>query len=113
VAGAFPTHGVIVMRAGRAPVLCLLGEGRLEPLSPLEAMWNTLVESSIMTRSRDGGLLRVEPMKVAPESFLLGERIRPPKAVSDELEVPKPNGFTEGEATACQTFIIGGDGKCR
>jgi hypothetical protein len=32
-----------------------------------------------MARSRDGGLVWVEPMKAAPESFLLGERLRPPK----------------------------------
>jgi hypothetical protein len=34
--------------ASTAPVPFLQGEGRPEPNSPLEAVWNSLVESSIM-----------------------------------------------------------------
>jgi hypothetical protein len=60
-------------------VSCLLEEGRLEPCSLIEVVYNSSVESSIMAHREDGGLLRVEPMKVAAESFLLGERLRPPK----------------------------------
>jgi hypothetical protein len=66
------------MGADEAPVLCLQEEGRPEsPPSSLEAMKNSSVESSLMTHSRDDDPLRAEPMKVAPESFLLGERLRP------------------------------------
>jgi hypothetical protein len=70
---------MVVTGAGGAPVSCLLGEGRLEPSSPLDAVWNFSVESSIMVRRGDGDPLRVEPMKAALESFLLGERLRPSK----------------------------------
>jgi hypothetical protein len=79
VAGAYSSHGVVVTGAGGALVSCLLEEGRLEPPSPLEAMWNSSVESSIMAYSRDGSSLQVEPMKAASESFLLRERLMPPK----------------------------------
>jgi hypothetical protein len=33
------------------------------------------------------------------------------KVVSDELQTPKANGFTKGEATAGQAFTVGGDGE--
>jgi hypothetical protein len=65
-----------VTGAGRAPRSCLLGEGRSEPPSPLEAVWNSLVESSIMAHYGDSGPLWVEPMQAVPESFLLGEKLR-------------------------------------
>jgi hypothetical protein len=67
------------MEAGRATTLSLLGEGRPEPLSPLEAMWNSLVESSIVAHNGVGGPLRLEAMKAKSESLLLGERLRPLK----------------------------------
>jgi hypothetical protein len=51
-------------------------EGRLESPCLLEVAWNSLVESSIMARTEDGSLLRVELMKVASELFLLGKRLR-------------------------------------
>jgi hypothetical protein len=57
----------------------LLGEGRTEPASPLDAMWNSSVESSMMACHVDDVPLRVDPTNVAPESLLLGERLRPPK----------------------------------
>jgi hypothetical protein len=51
------------------------------------------------------------------ETQNLGCYITPPrgdaraaKVVSDELDVPKVNGFAEGESTTCQTFMVGGDG---
>jgi hypothetical protein len=49
------------------------------PPSLLEALWNSSMESSIMVHHEDGDPLRIEPMKVVPESFLLGERLRSPK----------------------------------
>jgi hypothetical protein len=61
------------MGVGGAPVSCLLEEGRP---SLLKAVYNSLVESSIMAYSGDGGPPRVEPTKVLPESFLLGEKLR-------------------------------------
>jgi hypothetical protein len=72
-------HGVVVTGAGGAPVSRLLGEGRLKPPSPLDAVRNSSMESSIMAYHGDGVLLRVEPMKVVPKSPLLGERLRPLK----------------------------------
>jgi hypothetical protein len=60
-------------------VPCLLEDGRPEPPSPRDVVWNSSMESSIMARCRDGDPLWVEPMKVAPESLLLGERHMPPK----------------------------------
>jgi hypothetical protein len=57
----------------------LLKEGRLEPLSPVDTMWNSSVECSTMACSGDGDPLRVEPMKATPESLLLEERPKPLK----------------------------------
>jgi hypothetical protein len=65
--------------AGRVLAPCLIGEGRLELPSLLEAVTNSSVESSIMARRGDSGPLRVEPIKAVPESLLLGERLMPPK----------------------------------
>jgi hypothetical protein len=79
VTGAFSVQGVVVMGAGGAPVPCLLGEGRTKPPSLLDAMRNFSEKSSIMARCGDGVPLRVELVKVASESPLLGERLRPPK----------------------------------
>jgi hypothetical protein len=79
VAGAFSIHDVAVTGAAGAPVSCLLGEGRPKPPSLLDAMRNSLVESSIMAHYKDGVPLRVESMKAVPESLLLGERLRPLK----------------------------------
>jgi hypothetical protein len=67
-------HGVVVMGVGGGPVPCLLGQGRLEPPSLLEVVWNSSVESFIMAHSRDRGPMWVKPMKVVPESFLPRER---------------------------------------
>jgi hypothetical protein len=68
---------VVVTGAGEAPTPSLLGEGRLETSPPLEVVWNSSVESSIMAHRWDGGPLWVEPMKAVPELLLLGERLRP------------------------------------
>jgi hypothetical protein len=76
VAGAFSIHGVAVTGAGRVPVPHLLGEGRPKPPSLLDAMRNSLTESSIMAHHGDGVPLRVEPMKTVLESYLLGDRLR-------------------------------------
>jgi hypothetical protein len=71
--------GRVVMGVGGAPAASLLGEGRLEPPPLLEAVWNSSLESSIMALHGDGVPLWVEPMKVVPESLLLGERPKSPK----------------------------------
>jgi hypothetical protein len=47
--------------AGRAPVSCVLGEGRSILPSPSEAMGNSLVEFPIMVHDGDGGPLRKGP----------------------------------------------------
>jgi hypothetical protein len=77
MARASSYHNRVVTGADGAPTPSLLGEGRPKPPPPLEAMWNSSVESSIMVHHRDGDLLWV--MKVVPKSPLLGERLRPPK----------------------------------
>jgi hypothetical protein len=46
------SNGVVQTGAGRAPVSCLLGEGRPEPSSPLDVERNSSVESSIMAHWR-------------------------------------------------------------
>jgi hypothetical protein len=74
--GASSYHGRVVMGVGEAPALSLLGKVRLELPSLLEVVWNSSMESSIMARHRDGGPLRVEPMKAVPKSPLLGERLK-------------------------------------
>jgi hypothetical protein len=33
------------------------------------------------------------------------------EVVGNELKAPKANGFTEGEATTHQTFVVNGDGE--
>jgi hypothetical protein len=68
-----------MMGAGIAPAVSFLGEGRPEPPPPLEAMWNSLMESSIMAHHGDDGPMRVEPMKTMSVSLLLGERLKTPK----------------------------------
>jgi hypothetical protein len=110
VTGVFSTHVVVVMGVGRAPVSCLLGEGRSELPSPLKVVWNSSVESSIVPCSGDGGPLWVEHKKAASESFLQGEA-QAVEAVGDEVKAPKANSFTEGDATACQTFTVSDDGE--
>jgi hypothetical protein len=64
------SHGVVVKGASEAPVPCLLGEGRLKLPSPLDAVRNSSVESSIMPRHGVDAPLQVEPMKVTPVSPL-------------------------------------------
>jgi hypothetical protein len=79
MARASSYHGGVVTGAGGAPALSLLREGRLEPPTSLEAVWNSSVESSIMAHHGDGGPLRFELMKAMLESLLLGERLMPLK----------------------------------
>jgi hypothetical protein len=54
VAGAFSICGVVVMGANEALVLRVLREGKPEPPSPLDVMWNSSAEYSIMARRGDG-----------------------------------------------------------
>jgi hypothetical protein len=79
VVGAFSIYGAVVMGVGGAPVLHLLGEMRPKPHTPLDAMRNSSVESSLMARNEDGVSLWVQPMKAVPESPLLRERLKPLK----------------------------------
>jgi hypothetical protein len=72
VVGVSSSHGVVVTGASRAPMSCLLGEEWADPPSPLEAVWNSSVESSIIAHRGDGGPLWVESRKAVPESLLLG-----------------------------------------
>jgi hypothetical protein len=71
------------------PVSRLLGEGRPKLPSPLDVMRNYSIESSIMAHHGDGVPLRVELMKVAPASPLLGERLRSPKYSAINSKFPK------------------------
>jgi hypothetical protein len=61
----------------------------------------------------DGNPLWVAPMKTTPELLTLGEMLRLLKTVDAELQAPKANGYTEGEATAGQVLTISDDGECR
>jgi hypothetical protein len=79
VAGVFSFHGVVVAGESGAHMLHLLGEGRPKLPSPLGAMRNSSVESSIVVHRGVDGSLWVEPMKAVPLSPLLGERLGPLK----------------------------------
>jgi hypothetical protein len=68
----FFSHGVVATGVSRAPVPRLLGEGRPRPPSPLDAVRNSSVESSIMAHCGIDASLRVEPMKAVHVSPLLG-----------------------------------------
>jgi hypothetical protein len=75
-AGAFSIPGVVGTGVSEAPVPCLLGEGRLEHLSPPDVMRNSSAESTIMARHGVDAPLRVEPMKAVLELPLWGEMLR-------------------------------------
>jgi hypothetical protein len=79
VVGAFSFHDAVVVGVNRAPVLRCLGEGWLKLPSPLDAVRNSLVESSIVARYGVDASLRVEPMKMALSLPLLGDRLKLPK----------------------------------
>jgi hypothetical protein len=81
MAGAFSFHVVVVVGANEAPMLCCLGEGWLKLPSPVDAVRNSLVESSI-----------VAPMKMAPSLPLLGDRLRPPKLSPMNSKFPRQIG---------------------
>jgi hypothetical protein len=53
VARASSSHGMVTTRADATPVPCLRVEGRPEPSSPLEAVKNSSLESSIMACNGD------------------------------------------------------------
>jgi hypothetical protein len=77
--GAFSFHVAVVVGANRAPVLRYLGKGWLKLPSPLDAVRNSLVESSIVACYGVDASLRVEPMKVVLSLPLLGDRLKLPK----------------------------------
>jgi hypothetical protein len=58
----------------------------------------------------DGDPLQVVPMKIVPESPPGGEA-QAAKAVGDELEAPKANGFAEGVATTHQSLSVSDDSE--
>jgi hypothetical protein len=76
------------MGVGGAPVLCLREAGRSELPSPLEAVWNSSVESSIVARNY-GDPLWVVPTKIALELLPLGERLMLSKQSVMNSRVPK------------------------
>jgi hypothetical protein len=71
------------------PPRCAFWEGGSKPPSLSEVIWNSAVKSPIMTRSGDGGSLRVEPMTAASELSLLGERLKPLKQSTMNSRLPK------------------------
>jgi hypothetical protein len=89
VVGAFSNHDMVVVGVGEASVSCLRGEGRVSPPSLFEAMWNSSVESPVVARDGDGGPQWVEPMAVASELSLQGERFRMLKQSMMNLRLPK------------------------
>jgi hypothetical protein len=79
IAREFSFHVVVAVQANGAPVLHRLGEGWLKLSSPLNAVRNFLVESSIMVHCGVDAPLRVKPTKMASLLPLLGDRLRPLK----------------------------------
>jgi hypothetical protein len=77
----YPVFRVLTDVTGgkKGPVSHLLGEGKPKLPSPLYAVRNPSVESSIIAHRGVGAPLRVQLMKVALALPLLGERLRPPK----------------------------------
>jgi hypothetical protein len=76
VAGVFSFRVVVVVGVNEAPVLYHLGEVWPMLPFPLDAMRNSLVESSIVAHCGVHAPLRVEPTKAQPPLPLLGERLR-------------------------------------
>jgi hypothetical protein len=99
MARAFSFHVVVVAGANEAPVLHHLGEGWLNLPSPLDAIRNSLVESSILAHCG----VYAPTMSGAHESgaFIASPRgeAQAAKVVSEKLEVPKANRFVEGKST--------------
>jgi hypothetical protein len=93
-------------------VSCLLGERRSILPSLCEAMWNSSTECPIMAHNGYGGPSQVDPMTMVSEPSPRGKD-QAAEAVGDELETPKANGFTEGEATAQQAFPASSDDEHR
>jgi hypothetical protein len=83
------SHDMVVEGVSKAPMSCLLGEGRSILPSLFEAMWNSSVESPVMAHSRDGGLPWAKPMTMASEPSPMGERLRAPKWSTMNFRFPK------------------------
>jgi hypothetical protein len=73
--GAFSFHVTVVVGASGAPMLCRLRERWSKLSFPLDAMRKSLGDSSIIAHCGVEALLRVETLKMAPSSPLLGERL--------------------------------------
>jgi hypothetical protein len=105
------SYGVVVIGASEAP----MPSGRREA----EASFPTWCHEELLS----GVLNHGPPRGRCPTTSWGHERgafIAPPRGeaqaaevVSDELEVPKANGFAKGESTALQTLTVGGDDDCR
>jgi hypothetical protein len=104
VAGAFSIHSVVVAGANEGLVLHLLVEGKPKLPTPLDALRNSSVESSIMARHGVDALLRVEPMKAVPLVTHPGGEAQAAEVVDDELKVFEVNGFAEGKSAARQAL---------
>jgi hypothetical protein len=99
MARAFSFHVVVVVGASGAPVLHHLEERWPKLPSPLNAMRNSLGESSIVAHCGVDAPLRGEPTKMVPSLPLLRDA-QATKVIGDELKVPNVNWFTEEESTA-------------
>jgi hypothetical protein len=95
VARQVSIHGVVLTRAGRAPMPRILGEGRPEPPSLLDVVWNSSVESSFMASHGDGDPLH-------PETPTLIEPIHYWKPPGRATRCPDPSCVGEGSGTGRQ-----------
>jgi hypothetical protein len=79
MARVFSFRVVVVAGVIETHVLHHLGERWPKLPSPLDAMRNSSVESSIMARYGIDAPVQVQPTMAVPSSPLLGERLRSPK----------------------------------
>jgi hypothetical protein len=83
---------------------CLPGEGRSVLPFLLGIFMNSSVESLVTVHYRSGGPPWKGPMTMTPEPSLGGEAPAA-ESVSDELEIPKADGFAEEKTIARQTLV--------
>jgi hypothetical protein len=113
VAKASSSQGVVATAADGAPIPCLLEEGRLEP--PLSTRSHVELLDGVLYHGPQWGWWPVVGWAHEDGAWVIlqGREAQATEVVGDELKTPKVNGFTEEEATARQTFTIGGDGECQ
>jgi hypothetical protein len=90
----FSNAGVVVMGTNRVSTLHPQGPGDLELPPAPEAAPPSLEESSRVV-CKDGDPLCTIPMKIAPESLSLGERLRRPRWSMVNSKLPKRMGQNE------------------